>query len=105
MGSAVGCDSRHVGERILNHAGGTFAGVAGVYIRFEYGDEMCGSARLCWPSKLPKRLKHVDYLYFTASVYYNLRTLARPFVMLYQDHRGRAKGSDHAIKAELWFAV
>lgn len=30
----------HVVERILNHAGGTFAGVAGVYNRFEYGDEM-----------------------------------------------------------------
>jgi integrase len=30
----------HIVERILNHAGGTFAGVAGVYNRFEYADEM-----------------------------------------------------------------
>lgn len=30
----------HIVERILNHAGGTFAGVAGVYNRFEYGEEM-----------------------------------------------------------------
>lgn len=30
----------HIVERILNHAGGTFAGVAGVYNRFEYAEEM-----------------------------------------------------------------
>ena len=30
----------HVVERILNHASGTFAGVAGVYNRFEYLPEM-----------------------------------------------------------------
>jgi len=33
----------HIVERILNHAGGTFAGVAGVYNRFEYADEMRGA--------------------------------------------------------------
>ena len=36
----------HIVERILNHAGGTFAGVAGVYNRFEYGDEMRAALRL-----------------------------------------------------------
>jgi len=30
----------HVVERILNHVSGTFAGVAGVYNRFQYGPEM-----------------------------------------------------------------
>ena len=30
----------HVVERILNHASGTFAGVAGIYNRFEYFPEM-----------------------------------------------------------------
>lgn len=30
----------HVCEKILNHVSGTFAGVAGVYNRFEYQDEM-----------------------------------------------------------------
>ncbi|NOU07972.1 MAG: hypothetical protein HOO99_17490 [Hyphomicrobiaceae bacterium] len=27
-------------ERVLNHVSGTFAGVAGVYNRFQYQDEM-----------------------------------------------------------------
>ncbi len=35
----------HIVERILNHAGGTFAGVAGVYNRFEYGEEMHAALR------------------------------------------------------------
>ena len=35
----------HIIERVLNHAGGTFAGVAGVYNRFEYGDEMRAALR------------------------------------------------------------
>lgn len=30
----------HVVERVLNHASGTFAGVAGVYKRFEYLADM-----------------------------------------------------------------
>lgn len=30
----------HVVERVLNHVSGTFAGVAGVYNRFQYGPEM-----------------------------------------------------------------
>lgn len=30
----------HIVERVLNHAGGSFAGVAGVYNRFSYQDEM-----------------------------------------------------------------
>ena len=30
----------HVMERVLNHSSGTFAGVAGVYNRFEYAPEM-----------------------------------------------------------------
>lgn len=32
--------SPHVIERILNHISGTFGGVAGVYNRFQYLDEM-----------------------------------------------------------------
>jgi hypothetical protein len=39
VGDAARGQTRQV-ERILNHAGGTFAGVAGVYNRFEYGQEM-----------------------------------------------------------------
>lgn len=30
----------HVVERVLNHVSGTFAGVAGIYNRFRYEDEM-----------------------------------------------------------------
>ena len=30
----------HVVERVLNHSSGTFAGIAGVYNRFEYAPEM-----------------------------------------------------------------
>ena len=41
----------HIVERILNHAGGTFAGVAGVYNRFEYTDEMRAALSL-WESHL-----------------------------------------------------
>lgn len=33
----------HVVERLLNHVSGTFAGVAGVYNRFKYEDEMKGA--------------------------------------------------------------
>ena len=33
----------HVIERVLNHASGTFAGVAGIYNRFGYIDEMRGA--------------------------------------------------------------
>lgn len=36
----------HVVERILNHASGTFAGVAGVYNRFKYVEEMRSALRL-----------------------------------------------------------
>ncbi|MGE0023215.1 MAG: tyrosine-type recombinase/integrase [Hyphomicrobium sp.] len=37
----------HVVERVLNHVSGTFAGVAGIYNRFRYEDEMRG-ALLAW---------------------------------------------------------
>ena len=36
----------HVVERILNHVTGTFGGVAGVYNRFQYLDEMRGALEL-----------------------------------------------------------
>ena len=36
----------HVIERVLNHASGTFAGVAGVYNRFDYLDEMRAAIEL-----------------------------------------------------------
>jgi integrase len=35
----------HIVERILNHSSGTFGGVAGVYNRFEYRDEMRAALR------------------------------------------------------------
>jgi len=41
----------HVVERILNHSSGTFAGVAGVYNRFEYLPEMREALEL-WASHL-----------------------------------------------------
>ena len=41
----------HIVERILNHAGGSFAGVAGVYNRFEYGEEMREALKL-WETSL-----------------------------------------------------
>ncbi len=44
----------HVIERVLNHVSGTFAGVAGVYNRFQYQDEMRAA--------LEKWAKHVDCL-------------------------------------------
>ena len=44
----------HVIERVLNHVSGTFAGVAGVYNRFQYQDEMRAALEL-WA-------KHVHHL-------------------------------------------
>ena len=44
----------HVIERVLNHASGSFAGVAGVYNRFGYLDEMRAALEV-WESHL-KRL-------------------------------------------------
>lgn len=41
----------HVIERILNHVSGTFAGVAGVYNRFQYVDEM-RAALTAWEAHL-----------------------------------------------------
>ncbi|MDX2287918.1 MAG: integrase arm-type DNA-binding domain-containing protein [Hyphomicrobiaceae bacterium] len=46
----------HIVERILNHAGGTFAGVAGVYNRFEYRDEMHTALR-AWEKCLLAEIK------------------------------------------------
>lgn len=46
----------HIVERILNHAGGTFGGVAGVYNRFEYGDEM-RTALEQWEATLTQAIK------------------------------------------------
>lgn len=46
----------HIVERILNHAGGTFAGVAGVYNRFEYTDEMRAALRT-WEKHLLAEIK------------------------------------------------
>ena len=45
--------SPHIVERILNHAGGTFAGVAGVYNRFEYRDEM-REALMAWEREVSR---------------------------------------------------
>ena len=42
----------HVVERILNHATGTFGGVAGVYNRFQYLPEM-REALLLWERGCP----------------------------------------------------
>lgn len=36
----------HIIERVLNHVSGTFAGVAGVYNRFQYQDEMRAALHL-----------------------------------------------------------
>ena len=36
----------HIIERVLNHVSGTFAGVAGVYNRFQYHDEMRAALEL-----------------------------------------------------------
>jgi integrase len=41
----------HVVERVLNHSSGTFAGVAGVYNRFEYAPEMRDALEL-WASHI-----------------------------------------------------
>lgn len=41
----------HVVERVLNHVSGTFAGVAGIYNRFRYEDEM-RAALLAWEGKV-----------------------------------------------------
>lgn len=46
----------HVIERILNHVSGTFAGVAGVYNRFQYVDEMRAALEL-WAAHVEKVLK------------------------------------------------
>lgn len=46
----------HVIERILNHVSGTFGGVAGVYNRFQYLDEM-RKALAMWESHLANALK------------------------------------------------
>ncbi|WP_439541378.1 tyrosine-type recombinase/integrase [Hyphomicrobium sp.] len=46
----------HVVEKILNHSTGTFAGVAGVYNRFEYRQEMRNALRF-WAAHLKKRIK------------------------------------------------
>lgn len=47
----------HVVEKILNHSTGTFAGVAGVYNRFEYRSEMRSALRL-WAAHIKKIIKH-----------------------------------------------
>lgn len=36
----------HVVERVLNHVSGTFSGVAGIYNRFKYEDEMLDALQL-----------------------------------------------------------
>lgn len=41
----------HVVERLLNHVSGTFGGVAGIYNRFGYLDEMCAALEL-WERRL-----------------------------------------------------
>ena len=46
----------HVIERVLNHVSGTFAGVAGVYNRFQYVDEMRLALDL-WAKHVDKLLK------------------------------------------------
>lgn len=46
----------HVVEKILNHSTGTFAGVAGVYNRFEYRKEM-REALAMWAARLKRLLK------------------------------------------------
>lgn len=47
----------HVIERILNHVSGTFGGVAGVYNRFQYLDEM-RRALAMWEAHLAKAIKN-----------------------------------------------
>ncbi len=46
----------HVVEKILNHSTGSFAGVAGVYNRFEYRSEMRSALRL-WAAHVKKCVK------------------------------------------------
>jgi hypothetical protein len=46
----------HIVEKILNHITGTFAGVAGVYNRFEYRQEMREALAL-WAAHLKKLTK------------------------------------------------
>lgn len=46
----------HVVEKILNHSTGSFAGVAGVYNRFEYRSEMRSALRL-WAAHIKKIIK------------------------------------------------
>jgi integrase len=41
----------HVIERLLNHAGGTISGVAAIYNRFKYQDEMREAIKL-WEARL-----------------------------------------------------
>ena len=45
----------HVIERVLNHASGTFGGVAGVYNRFAYEAEMRDALEL-WAAHLQKAI-------------------------------------------------
>lgn len=49
----------HIVEKILNHTTGTFAGVAGVYNRFEYRSEMRNALRL-WAAHIKKLVKRHD---------------------------------------------
>ena len=46
----------HIVERILNHSSGTFAGVAGVYNRFEYSPEMRAGLET-WAAHVEKLIK------------------------------------------------
>ncbi|WP_334150395.1 tyrosine-type recombinase/integrase [Hyphomicrobium sp.] len=46
----------HVVEKILNHSTGTFAGVAGVYNRFEYRSEMRSALRL-WAAQIKRSIR------------------------------------------------
>ena len=47
----LGVQPCHVVERVLNHSSGTFAGVAGVYNRFAYFDEMRAALEL-WEQQI-----------------------------------------------------
>jgi integrase len=56
----------HVVERILNHASGTFAGVAGIYNRFRYLDEM-RTALSSWESCIAALAKTAEVTAMSAS--------------------------------------
>jgi integrase len=49
----------HVIERVLNHVSGTFAGVAGVYNRFQYQDEM-RTALTLWANHVEHLMARTD---------------------------------------------